>query len=361
MNPLLIARNLRDEYLRLLKTHFNPRQPELRAAFNREIETDGFLAAGGMARQKRCQDDFLDIMSGFGGWHGPRLRGHVFLSCSLRRSGPQTRHPPASPSGIPNVGSADPTYEATKLRNPFPTIPGVCTVELLVKPLTSVMATQAWTMPPANPGQADADDDGIGDACEPPDTDADGIVDAEDNCPADANPDQSDIDGDGLGDVCDACDLGPNVDADGDGIFDACDNCPEVPNPDQADSDGDGVGDACTPAPAAPPASAPTPPECTNDDECDDGDACTTNRCVEGACVYDPVECPEGQACNPETGQCEAVGEGATEGEEAVGQPLPPRRTGLCGVFNGVALILLPMSLFAWMGVRRGFRSLHSL
>ncbi|NOT01453.1 MAG: DEAD/DEAH box helicase [Phycisphaerales bacterium] len=43
MNPFLIARNLRDEYLRLLKTHFNPRQPELRAAFNREIETDGFL------------------------------------------------------------------------------------------------------------------------------------------------------------------------------------------------------------------------------------------------------------------------------------------------------------------------------
>ena len=43
MNPLLIARNLRDEYLRLLKTHFNPRQPELKAAFNREIEKDGFL------------------------------------------------------------------------------------------------------------------------------------------------------------------------------------------------------------------------------------------------------------------------------------------------------------------------------
>ncbi len=37
----------------------------------------------------------------------------------------------------------------TKLRNPFPTIPGVRTVELLVKPLASFMATQAWTMPPA--------------------------------------------------------------------------------------------------------------------------------------------------------------------------------------------------------------------
>ena len=219
----------------------------------------------------------------------------------------------------------------------------------------------------ANPDQADEDDDGIGDACEPPDTDADGIADAEDNCPSDANPGQEDGDGDTVGDVCDNCPTDANPDQsdiDGDGLGNVCDNCPEVPNPDQADSDGNGVGDACTPAPPAPPAppaSAPTPPECTNDDECDDGDACTTNRCVEGACVYDPVECPEGQACNPETGQCEAVGEGATEGEEAVGQPLPPRRTGLCGVFNGVALILLPMSLFAWMGVRRGFRSLHFL
>lgn len=43
MNPLLIARNLRDEYLRLLKTTFRPRQDELRERFNEEIERDGFL------------------------------------------------------------------------------------------------------------------------------------------------------------------------------------------------------------------------------------------------------------------------------------------------------------------------------
>jgi ATP-dependent helicase YprA (DUF1998 family) len=43
MNPLLIARNLRDEYLRLLKTTFRPRQQELRDQFNAEIERDGFL------------------------------------------------------------------------------------------------------------------------------------------------------------------------------------------------------------------------------------------------------------------------------------------------------------------------------
>ena len=43
MNPLLIARSLRDEYLRLLKTAFHPRQEDLREAFNAEVERDGFL------------------------------------------------------------------------------------------------------------------------------------------------------------------------------------------------------------------------------------------------------------------------------------------------------------------------------
>lgn len=43
MNPLLIARNLRTEYLKLLKTAFAPRQTELAEAFRTEIEKDGFL------------------------------------------------------------------------------------------------------------------------------------------------------------------------------------------------------------------------------------------------------------------------------------------------------------------------------
>jgi hypothetical protein len=57
------------------------------------------------------------------------------------------------------------------------------------------------------------------------DSDADGVPDDADNCPATANPDQADGDGDGDGDVCD--------------------NCPTTPNPDQADADNDGLADAC--------------------------------------------------------------------------------------------------------------------
>jgi hypothetical protein len=72
------------------------------------------------------------------------------------------------------------------------------------------------------------------------DTDGDGWADDEDNCPNIANADQADADGDGIGDACDP-------DKDGDGVLNGADNCPDVANADQADADGDGIGDACDP------------------------------------------------------------------------------------------------------------------
>ena len=130
------------------------------------------------------------------------------------------------------------------------------------------------------------------------DTDKDGIVDAEDNCPLVPNPEQEDADASGYGDACEALafispccgpecfldsdgdmipdvlDLCPwtvdldgfegNMDSDGDSVGDGCDdsddfdgdgvpdledNCPRIPNPGQENSDGEGEcdihGDAC--------------------------------------------------------------------------------------------------------------------
>ncbi len=126
------------------------------------------------------------------------------------------------------------------------------------------------------------------------DSDEDGLIDAQDNCPWDTNADQADRDGDGTGDACDydadndgwddfteaewgsspndanstpehgyiletcmdgadndgdgsidLADAGCNIDSDGDGRIDAQDNCPWDANADQADTDADGTGDAC--------------------------------------------------------------------------------------------------------------------
>ena len=79
-----------------------------------------------------------------------------------------------------------------------------------------------------NPDQADANGDGVGDACSA-DDDGDGIDDALDNCPTVANLSQEDLDADGVGDACDRCIVDPDpaqVDTEGDGVGDACDLCP---------------------------------------------------------------------------------------------------------------------------------------
>ncbi len=96
-----------------------------------------------------------------------------------------------------------------------------------------------------NPDQTDTDGDGAGDACDTvnnSDSDDDGVDNEVDNCPTVANPGQEDSDGDGAGDVCDSVN---NDDNDDDGVVNAEDNCPNVANPGQGDSDGDGIGDSC--------------------------------------------------------------------------------------------------------------------
>ena len=79
-------------------------------------------------------------------------------------------------------------------------------------------------------------------------SDNDGILDCNDNCPDIFNAEQTDTDGDCAGDVCDdfpdEYDL-TQPDSDTDGIGDMCDNCPRLANPDQEDADGDTIGDVC--------------------------------------------------------------------------------------------------------------------
>lgn len=71
----------------------------------------------------------------------------------------------------------------------------------------------------------------------PADSDADGVPDVQDNCPANPNPDQKSSRGTVRGDVCD--------DFDNDGVVNTVDNCEFLPNPNQADTDVDGIGDEC--------------------------------------------------------------------------------------------------------------------
>lgn len=98
------------------------------------------------------------------------------------------------------------------------------------------------------------------------DQDGDGVLDSADNCPTVFNPPrpleggmQGNADGDQDGDVCDACPLNAGsaecggaveTDRDQDGVLDADDNCPAQANPGQENLDGDSLGDACDPCPA---------------------------------------------------------------------------------------------------------------
>ncbi len=160
-----------------------------------------------------------------------------------------------------------------------------------------------------NPGQADLDKDGWGDACDDDldgdgvdngldlfpgdpaewaDSDGDGVGDNGDKYPLDPG-EWADSDGDGVGDNGDLFPLDPNewLDSDGDGVGDNGDKYPLDPN-EWADSDGDGIGDNADCQPFNP---AIFKADCT-------GRECGTDGCS-GTCGTCPggLNCLEGGTC----------------------------------------------------------------
>jgi hypothetical protein len=137
------------------------------------------------------------------------------------------------------------------------------------------------------------------------DSDGDGTIDANDQCPNEAGP----CDGCPLN-SCGAC--GGASDVDGDAIPDCIDNCLWQYNPDQIDVDGDGQGDACD---ACPTGSDPCNIDCADFNPC----ACdpwSCDPCNPASPNYDPCQCPADCNCPANCPPIDSDGDGIVDDQD---------------------------------------------
>jgi len=158
--------------------------------------------------------------------------------------------------GVADGVIRDPSGPLTEPADCDPDVDSACTVyDDFCTQAECAVLTHTWPLDNcpdvANPGQADQDNDGAGDACETCDTDP---LKTEPGACGCGTPDvDTDLDGDY--DCTDTCPNDPDNDVDGDGIcvgagFQAPktagnDNCATVANAPQTNGDADAFGDAC--------------------------------------------------------------------------------------------------------------------
>lgn len=142
------------------------------------------------------------------------------------------------------------------------------------------------------------------------DADADGVPDADDNCPTTANAGQADVDADLAGDACDPCPNDALDDIDGDGFCGDIDVCPS--GDDALDSDADLTPDDCDACPADADNDADGDGICADADTClagddtldADGDL-TPDAC--DACPDDAVNDVDGDGICGDVDNCAGV------------------------------------------------------
>gem|GEM_PF-3200238 len=189
-------------------------------------------------------------------------------------------------------------------------------------------------------------------ACSPscPDSDGDGVCDANDNCPNTPNASQANADGDSVGDACDGCPTDPNkiapgtcgcgiadTDSDGDGTPNCIDGCPNDPNKTtpgacgcgvpNTDSDGDGTPNCIDGCPSDPNKIAPGTCGCGVADTDSDGDG--TPNCND-LCPTDPNKIAPG-TCGCGVADTDSDGDGTPNCNDLC--PTDPNKIapGTCG------------------------------